>query len=154
MTRARIDFSLVLFFSRHRDVRPQHDSRPDFRLPYGTSRVLLLNLSCLLDAAAHGGLGFSALVAGCIVSGATVAVAIPGHFPPAALLRAIARSPVRALRVATVVQVGFPRISCLLRRPPVFSPSGKTLDGTLCGIACQQSACSISTTFVVIRDYG
>lgn len=40
------------------------------------------------------------------MSTATAAVAVTGNLAPASLLRVIARSPVRALRIATGVQVG------------------------------------------------
>lgn len=58
------------------------------------------------DAAADGGgLGFSALGAGLVISTATAMVAVTGNLAPASLLRVTARSPVRALRLATGVQV-------------------------------------------------
>ncbi|CAB1118429.1 unnamed protein product [Ectocarpus sp. CCAP 1310/34] len=59
----------------------------------------------MLSPGGHGGLGFSAADTGVVLAIAVASLALPRYFFPTALLRVAARSPVRTLRAATIVQV-------------------------------------------------
>ncbi|CAM9479719.1 unnamed protein product, partial [Hapterophycus canaliculatus] len=65
----------------------------------------LLPLWMLSPAGGHGGLGFSAADTGIVLAIAVAGVALPRYCSPAALYRIAARSPVRTLRAATMVQI-------------------------------------------------